>query len=174
MDKERDDLHLQLAPFSVNQAQSLYDLTHDSRAYLRQWLPWLDSIKALKDSHDFIVETLKRDSEGKSLNYFILFNDELIGTIGIRDIKDQAGILGYWIAQSFAGKGLATKACERIITIAKETLDLNLITLRCAPDNVASKRIAEKCGFEYIKTMKNAENLYGKLNDLLVYQKKLD
>ena len=42
--------------------------------------------------------------------------------------------------------------------------------MRCSPANMASLCVAKKCGFKYKKTLKNAENLYGRFNDLDIYE----
>jgi RimJ/RimL family protein N-acetyltransferase len=55
--------------------------------------------------------------------------------------------MGYWIAKSFWGRGLATEACAALVNIAR-TLGLPSLEGSHFLDNPASARVLEKLGFE--------------------------
>jgi RimJ/RimL family protein N-acetyltransferase len=66
----------------------------------------------------------------------------LIGKAGIT-----GGELGYHIYRPYRGQGYALEACRAILAYAARETDLTRITLRAAPENSASLRLAEKLGF---------------------------
>jgi hypothetical protein len=43
--------------------------------------------------------------------------------------------LGYWLGQSFQGKGLITKSCRVLIAHAFSELKLNRVDMHCAVEN---------------------------------------
>ena len=53
----------------------------------------------------------------------------------------------YWIGRSYWGKGIATRALNEFLTVDPPPLHA-----RVAYDNVASRRVLEKCGFRVIGT----------------------
>ena len=55
--------------------------------------------------------------------------------------------MGYWIARSHWGRGLATEACEALVDIAR-TLGFSQLEGSHFVDNPASGRVLEKLGFE--------------------------
>ncbi len=57
--------------------------------------------------------------------------------------------LGYIIAKDYQRKGYATEVCTAIIKYAKEKLLADAVICLIHPDNIASKRLAIKLGFEY-------------------------
>ena len=64
----------------------------------------------------------------------------------------------YWIGKDFWGKGIATDALKQFLEIEKT----RPIYGRVAFDNLGSKRVLEKCGFEQIGTDKGFANARGK------------
>jgi RimJ/RimL family protein N-acetyltransferase len=54
----------------------------------------------------------------------------------------------YWIGRSYWGKGIATGALNAFLTVEPA----RPLHARVASDNVASRRVLEKCGFRVIAT----------------------
>jgi ribosomal-protein-serine acetyltransferase len=55
--------------------------------------------------------------------------------------------VGYFIVKASTGKGYATEAAKATIRYAFEHMKVLRVDLRCAADNQASRRVAERCGF---------------------------
>jgi RimJ/RimL family protein N-acetyltransferase len=71
----------------------------------------------------------------------------LIGRIGFTDMATWPGFeLGWTIATEFQGRGLATEGARRLLRYAFEELDKPHVISLIHPDNVASRRVAEKLG----------------------------
>ena len=72
---------------------------------------------------------------------------QLVGSCGLGRRPSGAVEMGYWIARSLWGRGLATEACTALIDIAR-TLGLARLEASHFVDNPASARVLEKLGFE--------------------------
>jgi len=55
--------------------------------------------------------------------------------------------IGYWLAGPARGRGVATHAVRLLAGWAFADLGLARLEITCAPDNLASQRVAERCGF---------------------------
>ena len=57
--------------------------------------------------------------------------------------------LGYWAGEMYAGQGYITAAVRAVVRYAFEDLELHRVEAACQPDNIASRRVLEKAGFEH-------------------------
>ena len=87
-----------------------------------------------------------------------------MGSIGlITDSARQYGSarsLGYALGIRYWGQGYMTEAVRAVIRFGFEKMSLDVISATCYPDNLASRRVLEKCGFQYEGTLHRAEMLY--------------
>ncbi len=81
------------------------------------------------------------------INRAIVVDGDVAGTIGSwGDPGDRE--VTYWIGRSYWGKGIATRALEAFLAVDPA----RPLRGRVAYDNVASRRVLEKCGFRVIAT----------------------
>ena len=73
----------------------------------------------------------------------------IIGRANLKDIDQRAGTaeIGYRIAESHAGNGLATDAVRFLIELARGEWQLGQLHAYVAYKNTASIRVLEKCSF---------------------------
>ena len=75
--------------------------------------------------------------------------NEFVGDCSFFDISwnNESGEIGYWLDPKFANQGFMTEAVN---TVAKEYFDMGFkrIVILANPENIASCKVAEKCGFE--------------------------
>ncbi|MEF2072075.1 GNAT family N-acetyltransferase [Consotaella aegiceratis] len=60
--------------------------------------------------------------------------------------------LGYWLGHTFWNQGYATEAAHAVIDFGFRDLHLDLIEVSCRAVNNASRRVIQKCGFQYSGT----------------------
>jgi ribosomal-protein-alanine N-acetyltransferase len=94
----------------------------------------------------------------------------MIGQIGlVEDPKREnpdAGMLGYAIREDFWNRGIVTEATRAVVAYGFLQRRLMLISAYCYPENHASRRVLEKCGFHYEGTLTLCERRYdGKIFD---------
>lgn len=107
--------------------------------------------KTIQDTLDFIhlSEEQWANKEWYSLVIITKEDNKLIGGIGLGftyDTKDTARI-GFVLGKGEWGKGYATEACMKMIEFAKD-LEVRKLVAPIHPDNLASIRVLEKCGFQ--------------------------
>ncbi|UCG62199.1 MAG: GNAT family N-acetyltransferase [Candidatus Zixiibacteriota bacterium] len=105
----------------------------------------------LDDAYDFVKLT-QSDRKRKAAYHYGLENREtgqIIGMIGLIALfpMHRKAELGYWLAKPFWGRGIITEAIEKIVEFAFVTLKLHRVYAHVFPDNKASIRVLEKCGF---------------------------
>ena len=71
------------------------------------------------------------------------------GAVSVYDVDagDQRAAIGYWLAPWARGRGAATRSVRLLAGWAFARLGVQRLELTCAPDNVTSVRVAERCGF---------------------------
>ncbi|MCU7937332.1 MAG: GNAT family N-acetyltransferase [Candidatus Thiodiazotropha sp. (ex Dulcina madagascariensis)] len=152
-------------------AEELFELTNNNREFLKQWLPWLDTIKKPSDTRDFINGQLLKFHRGDALHITILHGDRIAGVLGLNQIDQihKIGHIGYWLAQQYNGKGIMTECVRDLISIGFKYYSMNRIEIRCAVENHKSRSIAERLSFKQEGIMRQAENIYGTHHDLVIY-----
>jgi RimJ/RimL family protein N-acetyltransferase len=86
-------------------------------------------------------------ADANIINRAIVVDREVAGTIGSWGDPGERE-LTYWIGRSYWGKGIATAALGAFLAVDRS----RPMHARVASDNVASRRVLEKCGFRVIAT----------------------
>jgi RimJ/RimL family protein N-acetyltransferase len=101
----------------------------------------------VRDAEDFIAQ-LSHDNQ--EIAFLItLAGDEIIGVCGIAMSSRRGPELGYWIAVRHWGRGYATEAARAVIGYAFTELGHNTLSASVRVNNPASRRVLEKCGFQW-------------------------
>jgi len=122
-----------------------------------------------QDAKEFIAAMLNADKD-TSYVFAITVDDKAIGSIGVfrqANIHSRTAEIGYYISESYWGKGVATSALKQACEYIFQNTDIIRIFAEPFAHNIASCRILEKCGFEYEGTLrKNAVK-----NDIIIDMK---
>ncbi len=155
----------------LSHAEENYALINSNRAYLKQWLTWVDKIQTLNDSKNYILASIQKTEQQTDYGFVIKFNGNIIGRIGLHfiDANNKIGTIGYWISEDFQGKGIITHSCKALLQFGFMELNLNRIEIKCATLNVKSKAIPEKLHFKQEGIQRQAEFLNNQFMDLYVY-----
>jgi RimJ/RimL family protein N-acetyltransferase len=84
-------------------------------------------------------------ADEKIVNRAIVVDGAVAGSIGSWGDPGERE-LTYWIGRSYWGQGIATCAVDAFLAVDRS----RPLTARVAADNVASRRVLEKCGFRVI------------------------
>jgi RimJ/RimL family protein N-acetyltransferase len=97
------------------------------------------------------IESLS--DEGRGWTFAITAKAEagsLIGACGYgRRPDDEEPEIGYWIGEAYWGRGYATEAVRAVIDHLFSVTDLDALAAGCRVTNLASRRVIEKCGFQW-------------------------
>jgi RimJ/RimL family protein N-acetyltransferase len=98
------------------------------------------------------------------LTRVVVVDDDIVGTIGSWGDSGEREVT-YWIGRSYWGKGIATDALTAFLAVERS----RPLHARVASDNVASRRVLEKCGFRVVSTERNvAEARSAEIEELML------
>jgi RimJ/RimL family protein N-acetyltransferase len=115
----------------------------------------VEQARTLPDAHYDGVRRARRNlrswCEGKQLSLAIrrCSDGEAVGWVELRPASDDADV-SYMVAVEMRGQGLASRALEALINWGLREIGLRHVQLACQVENIASRRVAEKCGFEFV------------------------
>lgn len=73
----------------------------------------------------------------------------IVGAAGYGRLDLDDFELGYWVGEPYWGRGIATEAVQAVIDHAFGIAALPRLFGRCRVGNQASRRVLEKCGFQF-------------------------
>jgi [ribosomal protein S5]-alanine N-acetyltransferase len=82
--------------------------------------------------------------------------------------------VGYRVAQTASGRGVAAEAVRQLVTLAFSDLQLLRLEATCRPENAASIRVLARNGFQPFGTAKRSFQLHGTWYDLIYFEQHAD
>ncbi len=160
-----------LVPLDLADADELFALTDANRGYLRQWLPWLDSVRRVDDTRTFIRAARDQAARNDGVQLALTVDGRIAGVVGHHhvDWRNRSTSLGYWIGEQYQGRGLTTAACRALITRAFDAARINRVEIRCASGNHRSRAVPVRLGLREEGLLRDAEWLYDHFVDHVVY-----
>ena len=149
---------IQLRPFSNSDAKQWRRVRAINRDWLEEWeatVPKTVKSDGLKSALSFrkMVRTYAKEARaGRSYSFGIFIGPNLIGQINLGGIIYGAlrgAHIGYWIDRGHANRGYMSEAVNMLTDFAFNELELHGIEINIRPENSASIRVAEKCGYLY-------------------------
>lgn len=167
----RAESYIELELLREDHASELFELIDGNREHLKKWLPWLDNNRYLQNTIDFITFSRKQFTESVSLTMAIKYRGKIAGVIGFHkvDWQNHSTGIGYWLGESYQGKGIVTKSCRTLMDYGFGSLGFNRIEIRCAPGNSKSRAVPERLGLVEEGMLREAEWLYDHYVDHVVY-----
>lgn len=102
---------------------------------------------ARRDAEDFIAAV---NVPGGETAFVIALRDgPIVGACGLAMQDEGAPDVGYWLGVKHWGKGYATEAVRAVIDYAFTDLGHEALSAGARVTNPASRRILEKCGFQW-------------------------
>lgn len=121
----------------------------------------LNVLKSFIENDDMWAIVFKEN--GKVIGQLRIYPDENRG-------KYNAKYISFALSADYWGKGYMTEAVKRVVKYAFEEMNIDLLSVFHYPHNIRSKRVIEKCGFQYEMTIKQASKRYdGQIFDNVCY-----
>jgi [ribosomal protein S5]-alanine N-acetyltransferase len=147
-----DGVHLR--PPEMRDFEAWAGLRERSRSFLAPWEPTWPGDDLTRAAFRRRLRRHEQEIENDEAYPFLIFRDAdnaLIGGLTLGQIKRgvaQAGTLGYWMGEPFAGRGLMSRAVRAVTGFAFTILRLHRIEAACLPHNQASIHLLERNGFK--------------------------
>jgi ribosomal-protein-alanine N-acetyltransferase len=163
-----------LRPLRLRDKRAWLNLRKKNHEWLKPWEATAPSIIEF-DPPTFaqLVRYHQKEARAlRALSFVITSEEEIIGQITLGGIAFGAlrgGHIGYWIDQEFAGRSITTASVTALTDYAFFTLKLHRIEIGFRPENIASKRVAEKSGYIYEGVRTRFLHIDGDWRDHLIY-----
>jgi len=116
-----------------------------SDAEIVRFIPMMPAPYERSDAEWWIDQSERAWQNGDACTFAIV-DPGLAQLVGAIEFRPADGSIGYWVAHSARGRGMATRAL-RLICEWRSERPLQLVT---HPTNLASQRVAEKAGFRRV------------------------
>jgi RimJ/RimL family protein N-acetyltransferase len=138
---ELRDGDLLLRPWRVEDAEALYRICQDPE--IQRWIPVIPRPYRLEDAQAFVGGEVDVGPH----RFAVEQDGKLVASIGLRLDHRGNGEIGYWCAAEARGRGVVTRAVRRLSRHAFDDLGIDRVEMVIDPDNLASRRVAERAGF---------------------------
>ena len=161
---------------ALDDAPALSSLLVENREFLAPWSPVMpDSMFTESGQAAIVAESLTRFEHGEMLPHVIIDVDgELVGRINLASITHrafQSAGMGYWVAQQQNGRGVAAAAVACMLVEAFEVVGLHRVQAETLARNVASQRVLERNGLEWIGFAPKYLQIADQWQDHVIYQR---
>lgn len=162
------DLYLRLA--TVDDAPFLYHLINTHRAYLREWLPFIDYSMSVLDTKAYLRAVTDSKNIAEEV-YVILYQKSIAGIIGFKGIDhvNRKTEIGYWLSATLQGQGIMRRSCKAMLRHAFEEMGMNRVQIKVGIGNTKSSRIPQALNFKSEGVQRDGEYLNGHFHDLEIY-----
>lgn len=119
-------------------------------------------------AHELVdeMEVMGRPRPGAWAQLAIERDGRLVGDFAVWiDPADELAMIGYTIAPEHQGHGYAVEAAEAVIDWLFSRGTVHRVAATLDPRNLASARVLERCGFEYVGTARSAVRGRGEWTD---------
>jgi RimJ/RimL family protein N-acetyltransferase len=144
------DQSLTLRPWTADDAATIVECVNGDPE-LEKWLDQVPQPYTLEDARAYIA--------GLGEQAFAVTDTRtgrILGSIGLQRNDDGVGEIGYWIRAQARGQGTMTCAVLLLARWALTDGGLARVQLRADIENVASRRVAEKAGFQLEGVLRSA------------------
>ncbi|MEO0820275.1 MAG: GNAT family protein [Pseudomonadota bacterium] len=130
-------------------------LRRESRSFLQPWEPaWARDHLSFRAFRNRVLWAERAVRLGEAVPLFLVGREDgpVVGGLTLSNIRREpaeAGTLGYWTGARYTRQGYMREALSALVDYAFGTLELSRLEAACLPDNTASRRLLERCGFKY-------------------------
>ena len=159
---------VKIRPQELFDAERFFEIiTHTNLEYIEM------PIKTLEEEKCFLRLNEAKRKANFEHNYSILYYGKVVGACGMRidQHRPWVGEIGYFVDRDYQRKGIAALAVRQLEKVGFERLDLQRIVILMDIRNLASERVAQKCGYEKEGTMKKVHRVGEDYFDCFLYAK---
>ncbi len=152
--------HVVLRPLAPTDAEEMTRAVEESLPELRRFMAWAH-LPITLEGQLARLETVAADyAAGRSLGMglFDARSGAMLVNIGLEPrvpLNPAGWEIGYWTRSPLAGRGLCTLAVRMITVYAFDLLASDRVQILTNRENVASARVAEKCGYRLEAELEN-------------------
>ena len=160
---------LTLRPWRESDLSDVYEYARvDGVGQMAGWTPH----RNMEESKEILSHFI----EGRH-DFALEYQGKVIGSLGVKEYNEknypelaalQGREVGYTLSKDYWGRGLMPEAVKAVVDWLFNEQKLDFIIVGHFDWNGQSKRVAQKCGFQYVKTTE-FETRYGTMETCLEY-----
>lgn len=171
---ERDGIRIR--SMRLTDVDGLYHAAIASIDSVGAWLPWLRPGYQRGDTELWVASSVLGWGDPRGMFQFVIesaADQRFLGGINIKvfDVPGtkRLGNIGYWVRSDGVGRGVATAAVKLISEFGFKELKLLRLEIGADVANVASRRVAEKAGYQYEGVLRHGLITNGRPVDQALY-----
>jgi ribosomal-protein-serine acetyltransferase len=159
-----------LRPLEEADTAELHGLIECNRAQLARWMQWAQD-QTPEQTLAFIRRAHMKAEENSGLQRAIVAEQRIVGVAGFPTIDwpNLSADIGYWLDRAHQRRGVMTSAIAALVNHAFDGWHLNRLEIRTDVDNAPSRALAERLGFRYEGTLRQAYRVGDRYSDDAVY-----
>lgn len=142
----------------VKDTMDVWGSISNSIAALRQWTKWAQADLTIDSTEENVRQAAARFISREELRFHMFLKEtgEFIGCVSLQQIDWQIPKfrICYWLDSRFEGHGYMTEAVESLTQFSFKHLHAQRIEIQCDEENVKSRAVAKRAGFELEGTLK--------------------
>ncbi|WP_084714812.1 GNAT family N-acetyltransferase [Streptacidiphilus rugosus] len=145
-----------LRPIRARDQRSWQEVSRRNRDWLRRWEatvpPSRPGVPAgPRPTYRQMVRFLRNEAHaGRMLPFVVTYDGHLVGQLTVGGItwgSMCSANIGYWIDESYAGRGIIPTVVALSVDHCFQSMGLHRIEVCIRPENLPSRRVVEKLGF---------------------------
>ena len=165
---------MQLQLLSQQDADALWIFETQHRSYFESWINARTASFYTPQGFEQALQTaLLQQAAQQAYHYLIWQGEQLVGRINLTQVRQQnfhSASLGYRIAPTHSGQGLASQAVQDLMQKAFQVHALKRLEATARPENPASIRVLLKNGFQQFGHSRCSLQLHRQWFDLLYFE----
>lgn len=153
-------------------AEEMNAAIRDSFAELRAWMDWAQQLPSVAESREQQARARRAFLAAEDLQLLMFLGERIVGACGLHRIDWSVPRfeIGYWVRTPDTGRGYGTEAARTLERFAFDQLGARRVEIRTHPDNVRSRAIPERLGYQLEGVLRqDAVHTDGSLRDTVVY-----
>jgi len=152
-------------------------LRASSREFLQPWEPRWPNDHLSRGAFKRRIRWANTEASAERAFAFLIFDRQentLVGGITVSNIRrgpSRSASLGYWVGEPHARQGYMRDAIECIAEFAFDSLNLVRLEAACLENNVASRALVERCGFQVEGVVRGYLEVNGTVRDHVLYSR---
>ncbi|MBE2241898.1 MAG: GNAT family N-acetyltransferase [Burkholderiaceae bacterium] len=173
---------LLMRPPRSGDGAALHEAIVESLPELRRFLaslPWVAEEQTRESAEVFCRNAESNFLARRDLPFLLLGRESgrLVGACGLHRTNWEVPKteVGYWVRASESGKGFVTEAVNGLVAFALGVIGAERIEIITDAENLASRRVAERCGFTLEGILRRERRApQGSLRDTCIYARLAD
>jgi len=163
---------------ATSDAPELAAVLAANRMFLTPYEPFRpEEFYTAEGQRTHLEDVLRTTAAGMALPHVIVDDGRIVGRITLSGIVRGPFLsadLGYWVAESANGRGVASAAVARILRIAFDELGLHRVEAGTLVHNAASQRVLQRNGFRRYGLAPRYLRINGEWRDHILFQRLAD